>query len=77
MIIERLSQEHLNIEKLLAILEREPRYSTAGTVLTTRSFTRLSVTSKSTQKFIIIPRKTWYLPSRGHEIRLLLRRSAI
>ncbi|MGY4284247.1 hemerythrin-like domain-containing protein [Bradyrhizobium sp. LM2.7] len=64
MIIERLSQEHLNIEKLLAILERELEVFDRGDRADYEVIhARLSVISKSTQKFIIIPRKTWYLPS--------------
>ena len=63
MIIERLSQEHRNIEKLLAILERvlevfdrgdRPDYEVVRVVI---SYFEVS------RKCIIIPRKTWSLPS--------------
>ena len=63
MIIERLSQEHRNIERLLAILERELEVFDRGTAPTTRLFARLSAISRSTRKCITIPRKTWSLPS--------------
>jgi hypothetical protein len=63
MIIERLSQEHRNIEKLLAILERELEVFDRGAVPTTRLFARLSAISRPTRKCITIPRKTWSLPS--------------
>ena len=60
MIIERLSQEHRNIEKLLAILERELEVFDRGD---RPEFARLSAISKSTRKCITIPRKTWSFPS--------------
>ena len=63
MIIERLSREHRNIEKLLTIIERELEISTAETAPTTRLFARLSAISKSIRKYITILRKTWSLPS--------------
>ena len=63
MIIERLSREHRNIEKLLAILERELEISTAGIALTSRLFTRLSVISRFTRGSTTIPRKIWFSPS--------------
>ena len=64
MIIERLSQEHRNIEKLLAVLEREleifdrgdrPDYEVIRAIIS--YFEALS------RRCIIIPRKTWSLPS--------------
>jgi hemerythrin-like domain-containing protein len=58
MIIERLSQEHRNIEKLLAILERELEVFDRGDRPDYEVFAGLSAISKSTRKCITIPRKT-------------------
>ena len=64
MIIERLSQEHRNIERLLAVLERELEVFDRGDRPDYEGlFARLSAISKSTRKCITIPRRTWSLPS--------------
>jgi hypothetical protein len=63
MIIERLSQEHRNIEKLLAILERELQVFDRGTAPTIRLSARLLATSNFTRRFTTILRKTSSLQS--------------
>ena len=63
MIIELLSREHLNIEKLLAVLERELEIFDRGGRRTTRSFARSLAISKFTPRSTIIRKKTWSLPS--------------
>ena len=63
MIIERLSREHRNIERLLAVLERELEVFYRGTTPTMRLFARLSAISKCIRRCTIILRKTWSLPN--------------
>jgi hypothetical protein len=63
MILERLSQEHRNIEKLLAVLERELEVFARGDRPDYEVVRALSATSKSTRKCITIHRKTWSSPS--------------
>ena len=63
MIIERLSQEHRNIEKLLAILERELEVFDRGDRPDYKVIRAVISYSKFTRKFTTIPRKTWSLPS--------------
>ena len=63
MIIERLSQEHRNIETLLAVLERELQIFDRGDRPTTRLFAQLSVILRFIRRRIIILRKTWSLAS--------------
>ena len=63
MIIERLSREHRNIEKLLAVLEREIEIFDRGTAPTMKSFAGLFTISNSILSCTTIRKKNWCLPS--------------
>ena len=74
MIIECLSREHRNIERLLAVLEHELEVFDRGDHPDLRLFARLSAISKCIRSCTIILRKTWFLPGEL-PIRMRLQRS--